>query len=53
MKDKAVDALQATLKRKEEELKLKYLEEINMSLGQAKDNNNGHVPHKMVFNIVQ
>ena len=53
MKDRTVDALQAKLKRKEEELKLKHLEEISTSLAQAKDNSNVRTPHKMAFNIAQ
>ena len=53
MKDKAADALQAKLKRKEEELKLECLEETNVPLGQAKDNSNGCAPHKMALSIAQ
>ena len=46
MKDKAVDALHAKLKRKGEELNFKYLEDINTSLAQAKEKITAVLPTK-------
>ena len=47
------DAVKIKLKRKEDELKLEYLDHMNQSLDAAQDKNNGNIPHKIVFNIVQ
>ena len=47
------DAVKIKLKRKEDELKLEYLEHMNQSLDEAQDKSNGHIPYKIVFNIVQ
>ena len=43
------NTVKTKLKRKEDELKQKYLEHINTSLAQAKDKNNGRIPNKMVL----
>ena len=54
-KKKSMDnrVLQGKLNKKEDELKLKYLEMINTSLTQAKEKNNGRIPQKMACNTVQ
>ena len=45
--------VQAKSKRKEDELELKCLEEINTSLSEAKDKNNSHIPHEMACDMEQ
>ena len=37
------------VRRKEDELKLEYLEHLNQSLSEANDRNNGSVPQKKYF----
>ena len=46
-------AAKIKLKRKEDELKSECLEYVNQSLAEVKDKNNGIIPHKTVFNMIQ
>ena len=41
------------LKCKQQEIHSNYLNEINLSLFQAKQKNHGRTPHKMIYNIIQ
>ena len=48
----STNALSKKLKKKQKESKLNYLKDVNLKLLNARKNNNGQIPHKMVHMIV-
>ena len=45
--------IEEELKKKQKELKIKYLNDACVTLHDAQQKNNGRIPHKMIHNIVQ